>query len=106
MIVLVQQRGVHRPQMNRALGGGATTRYRRNGAHVLNKHGIAGEHLLIVPARNKYTVPGINPVPGINLGINQGYGSEPASTDIGPEGGDKLVRWTAATINQMFGEGS
>ncbi|MCK9266586.1 hypothetical protein M0P98_06885 [bacterium] len=31
-----------------------------------------------------------------------GYGSVPASTDIGPEGGDKLVEWTVSTINDMF----
>ena len=34
----------------------------------------------------------------------QGYGSVPASTDIGPEGGDKLVESTVATINTMFEE--
>ena len=33
---------------------------------------------------------------------HKGYGSVPASTDIGPEGGEKLVDWTAATINGMF----
>jgi hypothetical protein len=31
-----------------------------------------------------------------------GYGSDPASTDIGPEGGDELVEWTVDTINKMF----
>jgi len=31
-----------------------------------------------------------------------GYGSVPASTDIGQEGGDKLVDWTVNTINQMW----
>lgn len=31
-----------------------------------------------------------------------GYGSVPASTDIGPEGGDKLVDWTVAAINALF----
>ncbi len=30
-----------------------------------------------------------------------GYGSVPASTEIGPEGGDVLVDWTVRTINQM-----
>ncbi len=30
-----------------------------------------------------------------------GYGSVPASTDIGPEGGEKLVEWTLKTINEM-----
>ncbi len=29
-----------------------------------------------------------------------GYGSVPASTDIGPEGGEKLVEWTVRNINQ------
>lgn len=31
-----------------------------------------------------------------------GYGSVPASTDIGPEGGDQLVVWTIKTLNDMF----
>jgi len=31
-----------------------------------------------------------------------GYGSVPASTDIGPDGGDRLVEWTVATINGMW----
>ncbi|MCK9266220.1 hypothetical protein M0P98_04985 [bacterium] len=31
-----------------------------------------------------------------------GYGSVPASTDIGPEGGDILVNWTVSAINEMF----
>ncbi len=31
-----------------------------------------------------------------------GYGSVPASTNIGPEGGDKLVEWTTNSINDMF----
>jgi len=31
-----------------------------------------------------------------------GYGSVPASTDAGPEGGDKLVDWTTEAINKMF----
>ncbi len=30
-----------------------------------------------------------------------GYGSVPASTDIGPEGGEKLVEWTVKIINEM-----
>ncbi len=30
-----------------------------------------------------------------------GYGSVPASTDIGPEGGERLVEWTLKTINEM-----
>ena len=33
---------------------------------------------------------------------HQGYGSVPASTDIGPEGGEKLVAWTLDAINRMF----
>lgn len=33
---------------------------------------------------------------------HKGYGSVPASTDIGPEGGDELVQWTVETINAMF----
>lgn len=33
-----------------------------------------------------------------------GYGSVPASTDIGPEGGDLLVEWTVSAINGMFDE--
>ncbi len=32
----------------------------------------------------------------------KGYGSVPASTDIGPEGGDKLVEWTVKTIEDMW----
>ncbi len=31
-----------------------------------------------------------------------GYGSVPASTDIGPDGGDRLVEWTVDTINRMW----
>ncbi|MFO7948533.1 MAG: neutral/alkaline non-lysosomal ceramidase N-terminal domain-containing protein [Armatimonadota bacterium] len=31
-----------------------------------------------------------------------GYGSVPASTDVGPEGGDRLVDWTVNTINRMW----
>lgn len=31
----------------------------------------------------------------------KGYGSVPASTEIGPKGGDKLVEWTVDTINSM-----
>ena len=31
-----------------------------------------------------------------------GYGSAPASTDIGPDGGDKLVDWTVRTIDRMW----
>ena len=33
-----------------------------------------------------------------------GYGSVPASTDIGPEGGDILVQWTVDTINKKFSD--
>jgi hypothetical protein len=33
---------------------------------------------------------------------HKGYGSVPASTDIGPEGGEKLVDWTVRAINQMW----
>ncbi len=33
---------------------------------------------------------------------HKGYGSVPASTDIGPEGGEKLVEWTVNTLNQMM----
>lgn len=33
---------------------------------------------------------------------HKGYGSVPASTDIGPEGGEQLVAWTTKTINTMF----
>lgn len=33
---------------------------------------------------------------------HKGYGSVPASTDIGPEGGDMLVDWTLETINRMW----
>ena len=33
---------------------------------------------------------------------HKGYGSVPASTDIGPQGGDKLVEWTVAAINRMW----
>ncbi len=31
----------------------------------------------------------------------KGYGTVPASTEIGPEGGDKLVDWTVKTINEL-----
>ena len=31
-----------------------------------------------------------------------GYGSLPASTDVGPEGGDKLVEMSVSAINSMF----
>ncbi|MFN2352623.1 MAG: hypothetical protein ABR497_11830 [Kiritimatiellia bacterium] len=34
---------------------------------------------------------------------HKGYGSVPASTDIGPEGGDQLVDWTVAAITRMWG---
>ncbi len=30
-----------------------------------------------------------------------GYGSVPASTDVGPEGGEQLVEWTVKTINSI-----
>jgi len=33
---------------------------------------------------------------------HKGYGSVPASTDIGPEGGEQLVEWTVAAINSMW----
>ncbi len=33
---------------------------------------------------------------------HKGYGSVPASTNIGPEGGQKLVDWTVDTINRMW----
>ncbi len=33
---------------------------------------------------------------------HHGYGSVPASTDIGPEGGEKLVEWTVDTIKRMW----
>ncbi len=36
---------------------------------------------------------------------HKGYGSVPASTDIGPQGGEKLVEWTVDTVNRMFGDG-
>lgn len=32
----------------------------------------------------------------------KGYGSVPASTDIGPEGGDQLVDWTVGAINSTW----
>ena len=32
----------------------------------------------------------------------KGYGSVPASTDIGPEGGERLVEWTVSAINRMW----
>lgn len=31
-----------------------------------------------------------------------GYGSVPASTDIGPEGGEMLVEWTVKMLNEVF----
>ncbi len=34
---------------------------------------------------------------------HKGYGSVPASTDIGPEGGDLLVDWTVGALNGLFG---
>jgi len=33
---------------------------------------------------------------------HKGYGSVPASTNVGPDGGDKLVEWTVGAINQMW----
>jgi hypothetical protein len=33
---------------------------------------------------------------------HKGYGSVPASTDIGPEGGEKLIEWTVETLNRMW----
>jgi hypothetical protein len=33
---------------------------------------------------------------------HKGYGTVPASTDVGPEGGDQLVEWTTAAINGMW----
>lgn len=33
---------------------------------------------------------------------HKGYGSAPASTDVGPEGGDQLVDWTVNTINRLW----
>ncbi len=33
---------------------------------------------------------------------HKGYGSVPASTDVGPEGGEQLLEWTTTTINEMF----
>ncbi len=33
---------------------------------------------------------------------HKGYGSVPASTDIGPAGGDQLEAWTVDTINRMW----
>ena len=33
---------------------------------------------------------------------HKGYGSVPASTDIGPEGGEKLVDWTLRAISHMW----
>ena len=32
----------------------------------------------------------------------KGYGSVPASTDIGPEGGEKLVAWTVDAMNRIY----
>ena len=36
---------------------------------------------------------------------HKGYGSVPASTDIGPDGGDKLVDWTVDAIDQLWQSG-
>ncbi len=33
---------------------------------------------------------------------HNGYGSVPASTDIGPDGGEMLVDWTVNTVNRMW----
>ena len=33
---------------------------------------------------------------------HKGYGSVPASTDVGPEGGEMLVDWTVGAINRMW----
>lgn len=33
---------------------------------------------------------------------HKGYGTVPASTDIGPEGGEKLVEWTVNTLDRMW----
>ncbi len=35
---------------------------------------------------------------------HKGYGSVPASTDIGPEGGERLVAWTVDVVRRLFGE--
>ncbi len=33
----------------------------------------------------------------------KGYGSVPASTDIGPEGGEVLLEWSIDAVNKLFG---
>lgn len=33
---------------------------------------------------------------------HKGYGSVPASTDVGPEGGDQLVQWTVEAVNRFW----
>lgn len=41
-------------------------------------------------------------LPSARSVAHKGYGSVPANTDIGPEGGDQLVEWTVSTLNQMW----
>ncbi len=41
-------------------------------------------------------------LPSARSVAHKGYGSVPASTNIGPEGGDKLVEWTTSNINKMY----
>ncbi len=33
---------------------------------------------------------------------SRGYGSVPASTNVGPEGGEKLVQWSVRTMNELI----
>ncbi len=41
-------------------------------------------------------------LPSARSVAHKGYGSVPASTNIGPEGGDVLVHWTTEAISDMF----
>jgi len=43
-------------------------------------------------------------LPSARSVAHKGYGSVPASTDVGPEGGEQLVQWTVSTINGMWNE--
>lgn len=43
-------------------------------------------------------------LPSARSVAHKGYGSVPASTDVGPEGGDQLVQWTVETVNRLWNE--
>ncbi len=41
-------------------------------------------------------------LPSARSVAHKGYGSVPASTDVGPEGGEQLLEWTVAAINRFW----